>query len=872
MAARHENWSISGIDTSDHARVHIGHNYQHHDHRYISDESQLLSPAERQKAREDAILSSLSFAEMSARERTIDHPCDKTFDWIFDDQVTEREHYHGKEICNLMSRWLEHEHGMFFIVGKAGSGKSTLMRFLAGHETTSALLQTWARQNDCELAVCAHYFWCSGTALQASQEGLWRSILYAIAKSDRKLASAMFAERAGDGEFQTLAHLRKQPWARTDLINVLSLLVAQLEVQKVAICLFIDGLDEYQGDEVMLVEELRQLLASPYIKICASSRPRNLFEEAFGHEDHQWTLALHFLTRGDMLQLARTRLDKDVNFREIFSDEKLREDFIMAITDKSQGVFLWTVLVVREMIREAHQSGTIEELKERLDALPIEIGGREGLYQRIVERADPRYQKYTARLLLVMLERGYNGVYWFDVHFLYHDAKAAEFATQDCLGLDDRYRIPWDKKVEVDIKPWDDSSSDLSCRGLFLTCHQGQSGVHVGGANCQIDRKRLLEDTRRRIRKWCPDFIDTHDERWPSFSHRSVGEYLSLPEVRNSLTNLAGRDFDPVLTRCCLRLAHSRLRPGPPKMNRFEHDFLRMLAGLSTDRREHVRAILPKFERIHDTKWSSWGSTLPPHEIVERHIPSHFWAKDFCYSYERQIIVLHGGLDITLSSQAHAWFLALMVREGFVWHCREQWAQVPLSDRQATGTIIIAGLLFDPTSLRMLKEQAEVVRYLLCSGVDPNARYTWIKHFFWSEQSGRHVELSLWEAYVAAFPNFWAAISMTPVPWALEVLQLMLRDGHADKECSLPAGKKSLLSALKIEPLQYNYGLDRHKDYWNTFTGQLHTLLNAHGLLTRKERQTALEQGWIAPQANPKQSAKKPDAGLLGRLIKKFKG
>jgi hypothetical protein len=88
----------------------------------------------------------------------------------------------------------------------------------------------------------------------------------------------MFADRACD-DGRILAQLRSQPWARNDLTSALSLLVAQLKVQKVAVCLFIDGLDEFQGDEMMLIAELRQLLGSPYIKICASSIPRNLFEE-----------------------------------------------------------------------------------------------------------------------------------------------------------------------------------------------------------------------------------------------------------------------------------------------------------------------------------------------------------------------------------------------------------------------------------------------------------------------------------------------------------------------------------------------------------------------------------------------------------------
>jgi energy-coupling factor transporter ATP-binding protein EcfA2 len=861
MAVPHESWIISGIDTSNQARVHIGHNNnEYHEHHHYGDESQ-PSVAERRRAREDAILLSLSFPEMSAREGEIDSPCDDTFKWIFDEQVTEQERYHEKDTCNLMSRWLEHEHGMFFIVGKAGSGKSTLMRFLAGHEQTSTLLQAWATRQHRVLAVCAHYFWYSGTPLQYSQEGLWRSILYTIAKSDRNLASAIFADRACD-DSQTPAQLRSQQWTRNDLTSALSLLVAQLKVQKVAVCLFIDGLDEYQGDEMMLIAELRQLLVSPYIKICASSRPRNLFEQAFGYEDYQWKLALHLLTQGDMVQLARTRLYADDAFRELVSCEDRRQDFVTAITDKSQGVFLWTVFVIGEMIRESHQAGTIDELEERLDALPTELGGKEGLYHRIVKRSDPRYKKYMARLLLVMLGAGHQIIFWEDVHFLYDDARNGTFATRECLDLDDKYRLAWDKKAdEAAIQTWEAAGSDTSCRGLFLACNQGRSGAHPRGVNCQVHQVRLVEDTRRQIRKWCPDFVDTNDRMWPQFLHRSVREYLSLPDISREMTDLAGRTFDPVLTRCRLRLAHSRLKPGQREMGNFERDFIPMVARVGHERSDFVRAILPEFERIQDTKWGF----ISGKGVEGRNVLDGLWAKCLCLEYRRDI-VLHDDFGISRSSQAHAWFLSLVARKRLVWYCEEHWSRIPTSDRQAIGTIIIAGLLFNRIGLAISRELADLVRCLLCSGVNPNTRYTWIKHSR-LDNSALKVKLSLWEAYVETFPNVWRSRSEIDVWWALEMVQLLLYDGHADTKCCLPAGKQTLLSTLTFEPHHKIKWLNFQNYNWSMFAGRLHNLLDARGLLTPKERYVAREQGWISlpGTANSDRSLGSPINWLLDR-------
>ena len=67
-------------------------------------------------------------------------------------------------------------------------------------------------------------------------------------------------------------------------------------------------------------------------------------------------------------------------------------------------------------------------------------------------------------------------------------------------------------------------------------------------------------------------------------------------------------------------------------------------------------------------------------------------------------------------------------------------------------------------------------------------------------------------------------------------MHLLSRDGHADGGC-LPAGKKSLLSALTFEPHHQEYGPNRQNFWWSMFAGRLHGVLSAHELLAREERQ-----------------------------------
>jgi hypothetical protein len=224
--------------------------------------------------------------------------------------------------------------------------------------------------------------------------------------------------------------------------------------------------------------------------------------------------------------------------------------------------------------------------------------------------------------------------------------------------------------------------------------------------------------------------------------------------------------------------------------------------------------------------------------------------------------MLSGGFDISRSSQAHAWFLSLVAVKGLVWYCRKRWSHVPTSDRQVTGTIIIAGLLFWTDIQTTVRERIDLTQCLLRSGVNPNTRYGWIEG---RPSDGRDRQLSIWEAYVETFPEIWASTSETDVSRALEMMQQLLHEGRADKQCCLPAGEKSLLSVLTSMPHGRRKTLYLQNHNWSMIAGRLHDIMDAHALLTPQERHIALEQGWIS------QSATEPHVGRFSRWLRKLK-
>lgn len=372
----------------------------------------IIGPA-RTTSIEEHLRERLWFEGIEERETRLLDAYKSTFDWLWE---------HGTGVSHKWDSfvdWLETDSRTYWITGKAGSGKSTLMKFIYTSKNGSSKLhyrqhlERW--KSDRKLIVAKFYFWASGTELQTTQAGLFRSLLHQIFVSlpqliqkvipgmweSRCLFNGSFSKFESGGLAYNDNTWDATHWTDSELQEMFcnAVRLATLEGD-CKIFLLVDGLDEFAGDPAALISIFQDVSMNPLVKLCVSSRPWVEFEDAFRSEP---SLMLQDLTYADIKHYVSSRLENDAQYAPLRArDPQFGDQLVENIVNKASGVFLWVRLVVDSLLQGLEHGDRVSDLQKRLDETPQEL---EALYEKILIKIDPRYVEHAAQLFALMRAR-----------------------------------------------------------------------------------------------------------------------------------------------------------------------------------------------------------------------------------------------------------------------------------------------------------------------------------------------------------------------------------------------------------------------------------------------------------------------------------
>lgn len=473
---------------------------------------------ERQRKLLAKLIARLEFPEMEDRHRRIYEAYENTFNWIF--SQTEPQKPGGVPWVGF-TKWLESGNSLYWMTGKAGSGKSTLMKYVYGDPRTMESLRVWAL--DSNLSTAAYFFWNSGTNIQMSQRGLLLSILHQILSTFPELGTRILPQRwetcylfgddyhpLGDTELrQAFKHLKKE------------------DPQAFKFCFFIDGLDEFEGDHAGLVSFMKDISDCENIKVCVSSRPWLVFEDAFKRKPN---LMVQDLTYPDILHFTKSTFSGNPGFVELQQREpEYSTTLLEDIAHKSAGVFLWVNLVVHSLLAGFANGDRVSDLQRRLSFLPPDL---ENLYQKILDNLDPFYLEHASHL--------------------FHLVRVAETSLSIfCLSLADEDS---DFIIRSEVGPL--SNEDMStridvmrrrlnsrCKGLLeVTPEATQSNR---GEDLAVDSPKVFRGPNATVQ----------------YLHRTVKDFLETPKIWSWLSASRTCRCDPYLSLTKAFLGQLKFNP-----------------------------------------------------------------------------------------------------------------------------------------------------------------------------------------------------------------------------------------------------------------------------------------------------------------------
>lgn len=493
------------------------------------------------------IIDALHFRGITERRASILEAHSATFEWIWEN--SSRPHSKApKARWDPLGPWLASrgsdptQSRCYWVSGKAGSGKSSLMKYLQEDPRLDAHLEKWA--GDKQLVLSSFYFWYAGTELQKSHAGLLRGLLLDILQRRRELAPVLFPDICRSiitGELSGRLDL-----THTELRAAFSTLVRSVP-QDMRICFLIDGIDEYTGDPNDICQLFLEATTNTSIKAIVSSRPIPACHDRFQLCPG---LRLHDLTHNDIFRYVTDNLGTHRLMAAMERAEPgVKAEVVNKVTDRASGVFLWVVIVVKNLILRLQHYDTKTALLEEIEKLPPDL---EKLYDHMLGGVDERSKALASRFLQLMLRSTEMGEpYSFTLLQLSYAVENDNYTA--CLQ---------------------DTPKPLSNEALEWRC----------------------EATAGRLRSHCCGLCEVYEapEQSVRFIHRTVVEFLQINVVWESVTAItSATKFDvdlALLSSSVSELKAMPTRPCTSKPNHFVLDRMLRMVNYETHLSREARA------------------------------------------------------------------------------------------------------------------------------------------------------------------------------------------------------------------------------------------------------------------------------------------
>ncbi|KAK5080510.1 hypothetical protein LTR24_008500 [Lithohypha guttulata] len=331
----------------------------------------------------------LAYDSMSARRMQLAQDPAQHVEWVWKQKA-----HSGVGFVD----WLGSESPMFWITGKPGSGKSTLMKYVADSTRTRDFLP--AHPDRQWLVVHFYFDFRAGSGTANSVDGLLKSMLFQLARQSDDAADAIRHDPKGADYHEVRSTLDRQ-----ELLHLLQVSTSAI-LPKHDICGFVDALDEFSGHSLDLLRLMDSLIHHGVSKICVASRPEFILAQYLGDRPHLEMQAYNFRTIQayvkDVLQQIPAQVHPNVSLAELTID----------VVQAAEGVILWARLAMYHLVQSVISGETKEEIYQALNEFPRELNG---VYERLLQALEPSKQLESAMFLHLIQTGAPNTTMW-DLH------------------------------------------------------------------------------------------------------------------------------------------------------------------------------------------------------------------------------------------------------------------------------------------------------------------------------------------------------------------------------------------------------------------------------------------------------------------------